>query len=110
MKPGVRLPTELDKQNNPLRRERLVQAAAVALMLDQQTGIEMAGVDTAKFVLTAGPIMRKFSDLWGYVFTDEDMREVHFHLRRHVAQLARTGKLPVLKMDHGRVPGLRVGH
>jgi hypothetical protein len=32
------------------------------------------------------------------------------HLRRHVASLARQKRLPVLKMDHGRVPGLSTRH
>ena len=106
MKKGVRLPTALDRQNNPLSREKLIQAVTVSLLLDEEAGIAMAGCDVAKFVLTAGPIMRKFSDLWDYRFTDDDMREVHWHLRRHVASLARRKGLPVLRMEHGRIPGL----
>jgi hypothetical protein len=106
MKRSVRLPTELDKQNNPLTREKLVQALAVALMLDEEAGTAMAGCDTAMFVITVMPIVRRLTDLWGYSYTTDDIREVHYHLRRHVASRAGRNGLPVLPIRGGRVQGL----
>lgn len=110
MKRSYKLPTELEKQNDPLSRERLIQALAVSIMLDEAAGIEIAGCDPALFVQVVQPIVGKLSDKFHYTFTSADLRQVHWHLRRHVAELARRKGLPVLDMEHGRIPGLRVVH
>lgn len=108
MKKGYKLPTELDKQNNPLSRERLIQALALALLIDTDAAISMAGVETGKFVQASRAATKKVSDLLGYTFTDEDLREVHWHLRRHIAGMAKVKGLPVLPIRGGKVQGLKV--
>lgn len=108
MKTNYKLPTELDKQNDPLSRERLIQALALALLQDPEAAIEMAGCEVARFVLAAGPIVRKLSDYFKYTFTDNDLREVHWHLRRHIAGVARIKGLPVLPIRGGKIQGLTV--
>lgn len=90
-----------------LSREKLIQALALALLIDEQTGIAMAGVEPAKFVQTARRVVNLDARI-PYKFTDEDLREVHWHLRRHVATLARTRKLPVLDIINGKIRDLRV--
>jgi hypothetical protein len=61
----------------PNSRQQLIRAAALGLLIDEKTGIEIAGVQTANFVQT----VRKSYRASGFNFSDADIREIHHTLR-----------------------------
>jgi hypothetical protein len=61
----------------PNSRAQLIRAAALGLLVDEKTGIAIAGVKTADFVQT----VRKTYRSVGFNFSDDDIREIHHTLR-----------------------------
>lgn len=81
---GTRLDTPKDQLTE---RDILIRGAAEALMSEPQTGREMAGCNTAKFVQTCRPIYRS----QGFDFSDEDIRDIHEMLRELVVRTTMGG-------------------
>lgn len=82
-------------------RAYFIKAAALALMLDPQTGINIAGVSTAAFVQT----VRKTYRANGFNFKDDDLREIHRQVRVMVSAMASKGELPQVNEVGGRLRG-----
>lgn len=82
-------------------RAYFVKSAALALMLDPQVGINIAGVPARAFVQSA----RKTYKAYKFGFSDSDIREIHRQVRKMVSAMASKGELPKVNEVGGVLRG-----